>query len=490
MRSVVETAVLRELRLMKYKARIPIEQGVTLFGIMDETGYLEEGEIFVAFDEAPFIGCQSLDLDNRRMLVTRSPALHPGDIQKATNIIPPNSHPLKALRNCIVFSQKGVRDLPSCLSGGDLDGDVYNVIWDKEAVSGCSRVFLPAEYPRVTPLDIGRRVEKKDMTDFFIQFMATDQLGLIATRHMILADQRSDGTADPDCVILAGLHSTGVDYSKTGIPVNMETFRNIKINAYRPHFLAPAGFTHIKDKTQIEFDAPTRPREDEGKDEDDNIGPQYRYYPSEKINGLLFDAIDERNIWYKDIKGDIKTDGAVWAEFLSRMTRDCKAKLGGVRWGHLKDDAFSIRGDYEDAIFAVTQDYSPHPTQPLTELEVFTGNMFSTSGILTRRQRDRSLQLKDEFDRIARWVENLIRRRTTVASTQQDDSTVAPEDPMDALMMSIACLEASQSKGTHGDRFTHGRWTSEYQSFQIISACCVIRELNVAARRAEAEEWY
>ncbi|OAG12010.1 RdRP-domain-containing protein [Paraphaeosphaeria sporulosa] len=490
MRSVVETAVLRELRLMKYKARIPIEQGVTLFGIMDETGYLEEGEIFVTFDEAQFIGCHPLVLDNRRMLVTRSPALHPGDIQMATNIIPPEHHPLRALRNCIVFSQKGERDLPSCLSGGDLDGDVYSVIWDPEAVSGCPRISQPAGYERVDPVNIGRRVEKKDMTNFFIQFMATDQLGLIATRHMILADQRSEGTADPDCVILAELHSTGVDYSKTGIPVSMDKFKNIRTNRYRPHFLAPAGFTYIKDRTQIEFDVPTRPREDEVQDEDDNSGPQYLYYRSKKINGVLFDAIDERNIWYKDIKGDIKTDGAVWADFLKLMTRECKARLGGIRWAHLKDEAFSIRGDYEDAIFAITQDYSSHPTQPLTELEVFTGNIFSTSGVQTRRQRDRSLQLKDEFDRIARWTENLIRRRTTATSAKPDDASNAPEDPMEALKMSIACLEASQLKGSRGNRFTHGRWTEAYHSFKIISACCVVRELNAADRRAEAEEWY
>ena len=197
MRSVVEAAILRELRLMKYKARIPVEQGVTLFGIMDETGYLEEGEIFVTFDKAPFIGCHFLDLDNRQMLVTRSPALHPGDIQLATNIIPPEYHPLRALRNCIIFSQKGKRDLPSCLSGGDLDGDTYSVIWDRTAVAECQRIFPPAEYLRVPPLDIGRAVERKDMTDFFIQFMATDKLGLIANRHMILADQKPAGTADP-----------------------------------------------------------------------------------------------------------------------------------------------------------------------------------------------------------------------------------------------------------------------------------------------------
>lgn len=131
------------------------------------------------------------------MIVTRSPALHPGDIQLATNIVPPAGHPLRELRNCIVFSQKGSRDLPSCLSGGDLDGDVYNIIWDPTAVSQCTRVWPPADYPRVAPLDIGRTVTREDMSDFFVHFMATDQLGLIAVKHMILADQRPAGTVDP-----------------------------------------------------------------------------------------------------------------------------------------------------------------------------------------------------------------------------------------------------------------------------------------------------
>lgn len=71
------------------------------------------------------------------------------------------------------------------------------------------------------------------MTDFFIKFMATDQLGRIATLHMVKADQSDLGTFDEDSVSylhhrqriltksqqikLAELHSTAVDFSKTGI---------------------------------------------------------------------------------------------------------------------------------------------------------------------------------------------------------------------------------------------------------------------------------
>lgn len=117
--SVIETVVLREVRLLKHKARIPIEQGVTLFGVMDEFGYLGEDEVFITFDEQP--RSQYPDLHNRFVIVTRSPALYPGDIQICRAIVPPRGHPLCSLSNCIVFSQKGERDLPSQLSGGDLE---------------------------------------------------------------------------------------------------------------------------------------------------------------------------------------------------------------------------------------------------------------------------------------------------------------------------------------------------------------------------------
>jgi hypothetical protein len=62
-------------------------------------------------------------------------------------------------------------------------------------------------------------VTRDDITNFFIQFMATDQLGRIATLHKVLADQREQGTLDFDCLKLANMHSTAVDFSKTGIPV-------------------------------------------------------------------------------------------------------------------------------------------------------------------------------------------------------------------------------------------------------------------------------
>lgn len=232
LRSVVCDSVLSELQLLKYKARIPVSKGVTLFGVMDETAFLRDGQVYVTYDAANGTDSGGIEssLTDGRVLITRSPALHPGDIQYVEMVTPPKGHPLLQLRNCIVFSQQGSRDLPSKLSGGDLDGDLYSIIWDPDAVP--KRHFEPADYPRANPEPLDREVSQEDMADFFIDFMKSDVLGLIANRHQIYADMRDTGTTDPECINLAEMHSSAVDYSKTGIPV--EAHRIPKAPQTRP----------------------------------------------------------------------------------------------------------------------------------------------------------------------------------------------------------------------------------------------------------------
>ena len=208
--SIIELSVLTNLRELKYRGRIPIENGVTLFGILDETDTLDEGEVYVSAmsKEAPITG---------PVAVTRSPALHPGDIQVAMAVSGDKAAPFQHLYNCIVFSQRGSRDLPSQLSGGDLDGDQFNIFWEPLIMP--KRTVQAASYPRVVPENIGRAVDIQDMTDFMLKFIANDALGRVATTHLVLADKLPDGVFDPKCVALASLHSDAVDFSKTGVPV-------------------------------------------------------------------------------------------------------------------------------------------------------------------------------------------------------------------------------------------------------------------------------
>ena len=54
-------------------------------------------------------------------------------------------------------------------------------------------------------------------------------------------------------------------------------------------------------------------REEED-DEDD--GPNYKYYRSERLLGRLFRAVDEKKIWEEEIRRQLPEDqGSIWDQF-------------------------------------------------------------------------------------------------------------------------------------------------------------------------------
>ncbi len=67
---------------------------------MDETGSLEEGQIYCTFNSNVILGS---------VIITRSPALHPGDVRVVTAVDAPLDSPLRDLHNVVVFSQNGDR---------------------------------------------------------------------------------------------------------------------------------------------------------------------------------------------------------------------------------------------------------------------------------------------------------------------------------------------------------------------------------------------
>ena len=85
---------------------------LNLAGIMDETGFLQEGEIYCSIHEE-----SGPRLLRGSVVITRSPAMHPGDVQCVKAVDVPIGNPLRALHNMVVFSSHGARDLPSMLSG-------------------------------------------------------------------------------------------------------------------------------------------------------------------------------------------------------------------------------------------------------------------------------------------------------------------------------------------------------------------------------------
>lgn len=336
LRGAVEAVLLSELRLLKHKARIPVRNGMTLFGIMDETGFLQEGEVYVTFDTEE--DRHSQPPGPGRLLVTRSPALHPGDVQAAVNTIPPDGHPLVQQRNCLVFSKWGERSPSNQLSGGDLDGDVFHIIWDSAVVNAVTTVEA-AKYPRVDPLELNRPVVSADIAAFFVDFMRTDHLGVIAIRHRILADQKEEGTLHQDCIKLAELHSSAVDFSKSGRAVELSQLP--RAPKWRPDFLAPGPSITIHEKSDIDMeDYNVPPGYDD--DDDDDAGPRHRYYKSDKILGQLYRAVEEQKIWAEDIRMTVQAGhSSFWDELLASLEVRV-AGIGPVEWRHRLDEAHGI----------------------------------------------------------------------------------------------------------------------------------------------------
>lgn len=280
-------AVVTKLRDIKYRSRIPVEGGHTLYGIMDETGFLAEGEVYVVTESSPEGGQRVLIQD--RIVVSRSPALHPGDVQIVNAVDVPTQSPLKRLSNIIVFSQHGARDLPSQLSGGDLDGDQYHIIFDKRLIPRFA--FPAALYPRVSAEELDRKVERKDMSDFLIKFMESDQLGMICNVHVQLADQHPIGTYHGECIKLANMASTAVDFSKTGISVNMRECP--RYNRCRPDFMEPSPRVIVSKTGFLDLENEDN-KDDEAFEDLDAERRAFRYYKSDKVLGKLYRAIDER----------------------------------------------------------------------------------------------------------------------------------------------------------------------------------------------------
>jgi len=91
------------------------------------------------------------------------------------------------------------------------------------------------------------------------------------------------------------------------------------------------------------FDAPTAPSSNYN-DDDEDPGPTHIYYRSDKILGFLYRSIDEKKIWYENIKFSAHRGGSVFDELLSYIRSECTWKLGGIRLERsIIDKAWEIR---------------------------------------------------------------------------------------------------------------------------------------------------
>ncbi|PHH50567.1 RNA-dependent RNA polymerase 1 [Ceratocystis fimbriata CBS 114723] len=232
------------LKLLKEKARIVVPKGAFLLGCVDERGLLRghsiasEGSKSHDINQLPQIFVRIPEPDPRRRgqyvtiegicIVGRNPSLHPGDIRVVQAVNVPE---LNHLTNVIVFPSIGDRDVPSMLSGGDLDGDDFFVIWDETLIPP-EWNHRPMAMSPVQSVESNKDIRVCDMQAFFVKYLRDDILPLIAHAHLALADFQ--GAKSKKCLQLAALHSKAVDFAKSGVPAELPP----KLHPKRwPHFM-------------------------------------------------------------------------------------------------------------------------------------------------------------------------------------------------------------------------------------------------------------
>mgnify|MGYP000866672328 FL=1 len=351
---IVQTIKIRSFLNLKAKSNILVPKSARLMGVLDEFGILEYGEIYMKMQtEADKYGINTQPTttslpDGTKVMVTRNPCLHPGDIRVLTvRSGPKYDKKLGHLINCVVFPQKGPRPHTTEISGSDLDGDLFFVTWDAR--------LIPAEVDEPMEYDTEKKglSPKEDVTvdkiiDFFIEYMNSATLGQIDNSHLALADSRPRKARDPACLQLAYAHSVAVDFVKSGIKPSTRSLARATV---WPDFMEKKSDTH-------------------------------EVLPSTTLLGRL----------YRQTKHHMKQNG------ITELSKE--RKINEIR---LKIDEDLIYGDWEKYISQAAQAlyqyhndmYSVIALYGLqSEFEVYSGNFLALQKIDGKKQNLEKLQTK------------------------------------------------------------------------------------------------
>ncbi|KDO34636.1 hypothetical protein SPRG_00698 [Saprolegnia parasitica CBS 223.65] len=245
-------AIRRRLLLdVQRKARIYVECGTMLMGVLDESGTLPPDCVF-------FQTRGKRPPPNAIIAVGRCPCLHPGDIRRLTYVDVPALH---HLHDVVVFSSHGDRPTPDTMAGGDLDGDVYFCIWDAHLVPHDE--VAPMTRPVSTPPPRVTTPSMEVVGAFYLQYLRHDNLGTVANLHMVLCDKSVDGAADALAIEMAHAHAIAVDYAKTGVAARLpshpplETYPDFLEKTDKPSYMSTSVLGQLyRDTSAVRLQPP------------------------------------------------------------------------------------------------------------------------------------------------------------------------------------------------------------------------------------------
>ncbi|XP_077549831.1 uncharacterized protein LOC144162963 [Haemaphysalis longicornis] len=206
------------------RVAVPPNGGRSMMGVLDETGTLECGQVFVQYTQlgvshnwVAWGGGEDNALVTEvltgTVLVTKHACYHPGDARKFQAVDVPA---LRHIKDCIVFPSKGPRPHPVEIGGSGLGGDEYVVIWEKELLfPGDNRE--PRE-PRKTPRMVPSTGDlNEDIIQFLCWYILNDSTSIMSDAYLVFADAFQGGIFSHRCLSLAEKISTNLESAKTGV---------------------------------------------------------------------------------------------------------------------------------------------------------------------------------------------------------------------------------------------------------------------------------
>jgi len=235
-RRLLHTTISNNLYQLETRAHIRVPKARYMFGIVDEYKVLHEGQVFV----------QITDEDGMKKVlegpiaITKNPCRHPGDLRVLRAV---NNESLHHLYDVLVFPQQGSRPHASEISGSDLDGDEYTVIWDPKLIPTSPN---PAPYDYDSgppPKPLNRVVTRNDRLKVILDICEQDNLGKLSNIHLVLSDKF--GIDSEVAITLAAGLSQELDSVKSGQhPYSSEKIKDInsKAGTTRPDFMQTPGY--------------------------------------------------------------------------------------------------------------------------------------------------------------------------------------------------------------------------------------------------------